>query len=778
MNQDLQNGGSSGRRVQIELAGADLAERIVIRGSDFGIGLRSAALVVRGSRLPLKETVTRFGNTAGCNLRFDTVASGCEASVVARDKRFVIEAGLNSSELLVNGEQLEPGAQRHLANDDVIALGGELVYFKDIATAQNGVARVTPIDIGRVSVDRDVVTIGRSTDCTIVLGHPTVAVVHAQIISDRFGTELEAVAGRVRINGALTNRSALTDGDEISIGPYRIVFAGRDLIERDSGSAGLGIAATKVSVSVGKITLLRPVDLTIKPGEMVALIGESGAGKSTLINALAGVINPTSGRVDVGGEPVSRRLADIGFVPQFDNLHPSLTLYEALDYAARLRLPQDTSASERRGRIADVLAQLGLLERANVRVGSLSGGQRKRASVGVELLRNPGAIFLDEPTTGLDPGLERQMMILLRNLADAGQTIVLVTHATSSLGVCDRIVTMGRGGTVRFDGSPKSLLKSFAIDSFDEVYSEALDREPKRRRRLDLTSAFGEDVEFTGPSRQSQPGPTALRQVSVLAARQLKLLSRDRRHLAISFLQVPVLAVVAAMLFPSEVFDHSPSHFAGKSAQLVFLLVMISGWLGSVAAAREIVKERNVVSREFAVGVRVGSYLTAKYAAVFSLVTVQTILLCLIVSTFRPLDARPIVYVALTTIVVATGLLGALMGLIVSAAATSEDQATGFIPLLLVPQLLLAGAIVAVPDMSKPMQLLAGAVPSRWSFAAAGDSLDMHTRIASDDEFSAVSQFGDAFFKLPMFSYLLIALAFAAIFAGLLFLLVRRPRLQ
>lgn len=764
-------------RGPFELTAADLADRIVLRDSDFDFSRGAAVITVQGRRFPLIQPVTRFGNSASCDFRVETIAVGCDARIAKQENVYLLEAGNGSTGLLVNGKRMLSEEQKRLADGDVIAIGGEFVYFSDSASDTSRVARVTPIDIGRVSVDRDVVTIGRSTACTIVLGHPTVAMVHARIVSEQTGTSIEALDGRVRVNGALKTRTSLRDGDEISVGPYRIVFAGSDLIERGSPREGLAIAATQLTVAVGDICLLQPVDLTVKPGEMVALIGESGAGKSTLINALAGVINPTSGRVDVGGEPVAQRLADIGFVPQFDNLHQTLTLYEALDYAARLRLPQDTTVLERRRRIAEVLAQLGLLERANVRVGSLSGGQRKRASVGVELLRNPGAVFLDEPTTGLDPGLERQMMLLLRGLADAGQTIVLVTHATSNLGMCDRVVVMGRGGTVKFEGSPNSLIESFGIDSFDEVYTEVLDREPKRRRRLDLSRAFSDDINFAEQSRRSQPGPKALRQIGVLSSRQLKLQTRDRRHLAISFIQVPVLAAVAAMLFPGGVFDHSPAPHAGKSAQLVFLLVMISGWIGSVAAAREIVKERNVVGREFAVGVRVGSYLTAKYAVLLSLITTQTILLCAFVFALQPLESSPAIYAAIIAIVVTTGILGGLLGLIVSAAATSEDQATGLIPLLLVPQLLLAGAIVAVPDMSRPMQLLAGLVPSRWSFAAAGDSLDMHTRIASDDEFSKVSQFGEDFFKLPLTSYTLIGLAFAAIFTIILWFLVRRPRM-
>ncbi len=203
----------------------------------------------------------------------------------------------------------------------------------------------------------------------------------------------------VRVNGQKVTRAPLQVGDQIAIGPYRIIFDGDELFERDA-STGLAVIASQVRVDVESATILQPTSLNIRAGELVAIIGESGAGKSTLLRALAGVSLPTGGRVLVGGEPVHERLRELGYVPQFDIVHDDLTITEALDFAARLRLPPDTGELERAARVREVVEQLGLTDREDVRVVRLSGGQRKRVAVGVELLHRPGALFLDEPTTG------------------------------------------------------------------------------------------------------------------------------------------------------------------------------------------------------------------------------------------------------------------------------------------------------------------------------------------------------------------------------------------
>jgi ABC transport system ATP-binding/permease protein len=255
------------------------------------------------------------------------------------------------------------------------------------------------------------------------------------------------------------------------------------------------------------------------------------------------------------------------------------------------------------------------------------------------------------------------------------------------------------------------------------------------------------------------------------------LLLRDRRHLRSALIQVPILGLLTALLFTSKVFEHEPvTSYAGKSAQLIFLMVTIAVWLGSINAAREIVKERNVLSRELAVGVQVTAYLASKLIVLLCLVTAQILLFSFLVLALRPLHENSGVALELVGALVLSGSVAVLLGLLVSAYASSEDQATGVIPLLLIPQLLFSGAIVAVGDMTTPMRLLAALVPARWSFAAAGHVVHMQQRIDTDPVFSQVSRYGHGFFSVDFPAFVIISGVFAAVlFAGLVRLL-DKPR--
>lgn len=676
-----------------------------------------------------------------------------------------------ATRVMVNGERIPPGGRVLLDRGASIAFGDQIAHYLAAGAELPQLDRIERVAAGRISVNRDEFVVGRAKKADLRLDHPTVMLRHAVIRAKDGHAEIHAEGhgSTLHVNGFPVRHSELEDGDEIAIGPFRIVFGGAELFKRPT-SPGLRVEAAGVSVTYGDTTILHPTNLALRSGELTAIIGESGAGKSTLMNLLAGVRSPTQGTVTAGGEPVARRVSEIGYVPQFDIVHDNLKLREALDFAAQLRLPADTSATERAERINEVMVELALADRAEVMVGNLSGGQRKRVAVGIELLHRPGALFLDEPTTGLDPGLERHLMRLLRSIADRGQTVTLVTHATSSIQLCDRVVVMGSGGRMRFNGTPSDLLDSFGVDNFDEVYddhSDASVAKPRRRRlSFDDAEQITPDPELA--PRKNRAQQNFAHQTQVLSARYVKLMGRDRRHLRNALLQAPILAVLTALLFPLDVFETNPTIFAGKSAQLLFLMAMIAAWLGSVGAAREIVKERSVIAREFAVGVRMSSYLASKMIVLAALTSVQVFMFTTIVLILRPLHEAPVVGAALMAIFLTTGFVAILLGLLVSANAKSEDQATGVIPLLLVPQLLLSGAIVAVADMTPVMAVLSALVPTRWSFAAAGNVIGIEGRIAADKEFSAASHYGTHFFDVSFPLFLAISLVFSVALLGLI----------
>src|SRR5579859_1108332 len=239
--------------------------------------------------------------------------------------------------------------------------------------------------------------------------------------------------------------------------------------------AGLRIDARRLTRRVGRVIILNDVSLSIAPGEVVCIAGGSGAGKTTLLEALAGVRPADSGTVRFDSVDVYSHLDvfrnSLGYVPQDDLIHADLPLRSTLRYAARLRLPASTGSAEIDTAVDDAMRALDLQSQARLRVGTLSGGQRKRASIAVELLTKPHVFFLDEPTSGLDPAIGAELMQVLRKLAkEEGATVVLTTHSPPDLLLCDRVVFLARGGHLAFDGTPDDALRHFGVAHFSEIY--------------------------------------------------------------------------------------------------------------------------------------------------------------------------------------------------------------------------------------------------------------------------------------------------------------------
>ncbi len=230
--------------------------------------------------------------------------------------------------------------------------------------------------------------------------------------------------------------------------------------------------ARGISVRRSRRTILHGMDISARGGELLAVLGPSGCGKSTLLHALSGFRPPSRGKISLGGRDFLREWKSlrhcIGYVPQDDIVPTQLRVEPVLDYAARLRLP-DLDERARHHRVEKVLRQLGLLDRRRLRVDRLSGGQRKRVSIAVELLAQPEILFADEPSSGLDPALEEELMGLFRRMADDGCLVVLTTHVMTSLPQVDRVVVLHEGHLV-FSGPPEAARSWFRVEDFGDVY--------------------------------------------------------------------------------------------------------------------------------------------------------------------------------------------------------------------------------------------------------------------------------------------------------------------
>lgn len=327
-------------------------------------------------------------------------------------------------------------------------------------------------------------TIGRSASNDIVLPDLLVSRRHAEV--RQVGgvphlVDLGSTNGTY-LNGRRINRAALTPGDLVSIGHYEFSFDGRRLHEHiDTGPVSL--SAERITVQFGAARIVNDVSFALEHGSLLGIIGPSGCGKSTLLKAVAGLLQASAGQVSYDGRDLYADYGElryrIGMVPQDDVLHRQLTVRRALRFAASLRFADDVTRRERTARVDEVMATLGISGSARQRIDRLSGGQRKRTSVALELLTEPSMLCLDEPTSGLDPALDRDVMRELRGLADRGRTVLCVTHSVLHLDVCDRILVLCPGGTTAYFGPPAELLGFFEAEEYADVFAKVT-REPQQ----------------------------------------------------------------------------------------------------------------------------------------------------------------------------------------------------------------------------------------------------------------------------------------------------------
>src|SRR5215469_405871 len=329
------------------------------------------------------------------------------------------------------------------------------------------------------------IRIGRDAGNDVVLDDLWVSQKHAEIRKAGDGdyqlVDLGSTNG-LHLNGARVPRGTLAAGDTFTIGRHEFLFDGVAVYQHDD-QGPTSIVADDIGVNVGKSLLLDDVSFALRHGTLLGIIGPSGCGKSTLLKAMTGIHRATQGRLLYDDKDLYRHYDElrnrIGMVPQDDVMHRQLTVRRALRFAASLRYSDDVPRRERWKRVDEVIDLLGLTSRAKQRIDTLSGGQRKRTSVALELLTEPSLLYLDEPTSGLDPALDKEVMTELREIADSGRTVVVVTHSVLHLDMCDRVLVMCQGGTMGYFGPPGKILEFFGAKDYAEVFTSITD-DPKK----------------------------------------------------------------------------------------------------------------------------------------------------------------------------------------------------------------------------------------------------------------------------------------------------------
>ncbi|AJA46791.1 ABC transporter ATP-binding/permease protein [Clostridium pasteurianum DSM 525 = ATCC 6013] len=669
------------------------------------------------------------------------IVSVKHAELEISDGFFVIRDLNSTNGIYVNGNKTNSAV---LMNGDIIRIdninnpneNGILIMYSLVENDCD--EKWNEIDLNNL----EEVAIGRKSDNDLVIFHSLVSKQHAKIkvYSNRVTIEDLNSTNGTYVNGNLLIKSQiLKEFDNIIIGNTKIIYQDNKLIY-NTLSKGLKLDAIHISKVIsdsngsGKKKILDDISISIKAGELVALIGGSGAGKSTFMDSLNGFRLPTEGSVFVNDDDFYRNYYSykniIGYVPQQDIVYDTLTVRDMLTYAARLRMPEDSTKSEIEERVNQVLTDVELDGREDVYIKQLSGGQKKRASIAVELLADPKLFFLDEPTSGLDPGMERNLMKLLRKLADTGKTIILITHATANLHLCDKAVILGYGGKLCYFGPPKGALEFFNVEEYADIY-DLINKESKVWQERFRNSKYfmyykplvEKEIKRSKTKNREKVKRSSIKQFFILAQRYLKLTVLDKQRFAFIILQAPLIAFLLSMVADKDSFKYFES-----SQQIIFTLACSAVWIGVLNSIQEICKERPIYKRERAVNLKLIPYIFSKLTILGFICLVQAGLLVVV---FSALINQPKIHLLATLnleifiTVFITIFTSTTMGLCVSTLVSNTDRAMGLAPIILIPQLLFTGLVFQLKGFSDKIADLA---ISKWASRALAVSFDLNGR--------------------------------------------------
>lgn len=689
------------------------------------------------SPLAVRAFATRFGPTTAALLAEDAreeidLASfatlyGTSEALLLLDTLFAVAGAIGG---VITRDELESlrSAAQELCIDEVLVTA---LLRKHGSTDSDG-ERHHPLS------HRRSLTIGRSTTCDICLPDPQVAQVHAELqcIDDTWRVVDQNSGRPTLVNGAPTASAPFGVGATLQIAHYTMRHVqdteGNSAVSVDGERTFSALSVRNLKRRIGRdLVLLDDVSFTVFTGEVVAVVGPSGAGKTTLLHAISAIAPADSGDVLMDGHSFHRMLAAdrslVGIVPQDDLVHSELTVSESLYYSGRLRFAPDVGPQELGQAVDRVLQELDIAHIRDQRIGDtlqrgISGGQRKRVNLGQELMsRSTRVLFLDEPTSGLDPRASQDIVRQVRQIADRGRIVFLVTHDLTPevMAQVDHLLVLAPGGRLAFFGPPDEAVRYFGVRTPDAIFNRFGDHPPETWaalfRESDLFRKYvttrdhllGVDGVDRGEDVAPRHGRVApFHQLSTLVRRYARVRLRDRTGMAVLAVQPVFLALVTGVVFPAP------------SAPFFFMLSLSCLWFGMSAAVRELISDRAIFQREARIGVGVLPYVGAKALVLGSMTILQCALLAGILHGWLDLGSHGFAVPTLLGLSGLIGITGMSIGLLISSVWSSSEAAVGTLPLFLIPQIAFSSIMVGIRDMGPVARAFTWITIQRYSFDA------------------------------------------------------------
>ena len=620
----------------------------------------------------------------------------------------------------LNGIKLKPGVPYNLNLKDqvqlagvsgiIISIGSESTESRNLDNQKN---------ILELFKNKDIITVGRDSSCDLRINDNRISRKHASIkklSNDKFLLKDLGSLNGIYVNGSKVNGTkTISKEDNIFISKYLLKIDGKakDLSDELAISA-IGIEKVYPNQKKGK-KALHKMDISVPSRSLLAIMGPSGCGKSTLLKSLNGESPPTKGRVLIFNQDLINNYeylkTQIGYVPQDDIVHKQLTVEQSLFFAAKLRIA-NISKADIKVKIDQILSELNISHIKKNLISDISGGQRKRVSIAIELLTDPMLLFLDEPTSPLDPQTIEDFLNILKKLSENGTTVIMVTHKPEDLDYMDEVIFMAdnNGGKIVYYGDSTKYKDYFNVNNAVSVFSQISGDNSKKwvekySNPRPLSTTQDKEKVLINKSNQS-----SIEQFFWLTYRYFKIKTNDKVNTSIMLLQAPIIALLACLVF-KEV-----------TLSVLFIMAVSAVWFGSTNAAREIVGELPIYSRERMYNLKLIPYIFSKIT-VLSLFSIIQSFVFIYILYFYYSDSNFDIYfndpffafIWMSFLTISSTFLGLLL----SAIFDTSEKVLAVVPIVLIPQIMLAGLVAKIG--STTVEFVSYLTFTRWGIEGFGN---------------------------------------------------------